>query len=98
MGIDHDGEALPLEFGINNVYPNPFNSSATITYSLPRSENIRFVMYDLSGREAMVLVNGLTQQGRHLIRFNADSLPSGVYIARLTGEGDVATRKLLLLR
>ncbi|QQS35598.1 MAG: T9SS type A sorting domain-containing protein [Ignavibacteriales bacterium] len=71
------------DFQINN-YPNPFNPSTIISYSIPERSNIQIKVYDILGREIQELVNELKEAGEHNIQFNAESLSSGVYIYSIT--------------
>ncbi len=80
--VDEDGE-LPREFALGHNYPNPFNPSTTIRYSLPVHAHVNLRVYDIIGREVRVLVNGEQQAGHHHIVFDSASLASGVYQYRL---------------
>ena len=57
------GSTLPSAFALNQNYPNPFNPSTSISYALPKPENVRIVVYDLTGRQVRELVNGYHQPG-----------------------------------
>ena len=85
-------------FELGHAWPNPFNPSTNLSYTLERSAEARLAVYDLLGREVAVLVDGLVEGGAHVATFEAGSLPSGVYFARLTSEGASATQRLLLVR
>ena len=98
LGINLETGILPLEFGITDVYPNPFTQSVTITYSLAQARDIRFGVYNNSGREVIVLTEGYKAAGGYVTQFEAGRLPSGVYIAQLKGGGKRALRKLLLIK
>ena len=90
-----------LSFTVEN-YPNPFNPQTTIRISLQEDAHIRLTVYDVLGREIMVLVDGIRLAGTHEARFDGSRLPSGLYVYRLTvtGEGGAqeATGRLTLLR
>ena len=79
-------------------YPNPFNPETMLKIELPHTAKIQLKIYDLLGREVMVLKDGELQQGEHQIRWNASSFASGVYIAVLTTPTAVVKQKLLLLK
>ncbi len=89
---------VPDEFGINSVYPNPFNSSTTIRYGLGKPAPTRLALYDLSGREVRTLYEGNRQAGFHSVNLNANDLSSGVYFVRLEASGQTISRKVLLIR
>jgi hypothetical protein len=80
------------------AYPNPFNPSATLSFSLAKESRVRLIVYDMNGREVRVLTDGVAAAGENAVQFNGSDLPSGLYFARLqTGEQTI-TRKLLLMK
>jgi len=79
-------------------YPNPFNPSTTIRYSLPVSGSVKLDVFDLLGRQIAVLVDEQLSAGWHQATFLADNLSSGVYVYRLTVDGQSFSRKMLLLK
>ncbi|UCG52576.1 MAG: T9SS type A sorting domain-containing protein [Candidatus Latescibacterota bacterium] len=83
---------------LKHVYPNPFNPVTTITFLLPETDNVRLAVYDVSGRLVEVLVDGTREAGEHVIEWEAASLPSGVYFARLEAEGETQVKRLTLLK
>ena len=84
-------------FALDN-YPNPFNPSTTIGYTLAQAEQVRIGVYDVLGREVKRLVNGEQSAGRHEVVFEAGTLPSGTYFYRIETPSGVQTRKLVLLK
>jgi len=91
-------ESIPDEFALKQNYPNPFNPSTTIQYSVPRTAHVTLTVLDVLGREIATLFDGVQQAGRHSVQFDARSLSSGIYMSRLTSEGVVLTRKMLVLK
>lgn len=96
---------LPSGYALGEAYPNPFNPSTRIGYSLPEASQVRIAVYDLLGREVALLVDGIESAGERSREWNADGMASGVYLCRIEarglGEGGAtfaATRKLLLMR
>ena len=92
-----EGE-LPEAFALGQNYPNPFNPSTAIEYELPTPQHVRLEVFDASGRSVGVLVDGIRPAGTHSVRFDADNLPSGLYVYRLRANGETRTRKMTLLR
>ncbi len=88
----------PARFALEGNYPNPFNPSTTLSYSLGRTGPVHLAVYDLSGREVAVLVDRTQPAGRHEVTFDAGSLASGVYLSRLTAGGDVHLHKMVLIK
>jgi hypothetical protein len=98
LNVITDGENLPFSFELKPNYPNPFNSTTTITYGLSAPCLTRLVLYDLSGREVITLFEGYKQAGFHSANLNAGDLSSGLYFVRLDAGGFSQTRKLVLVR
>lgn len=91
-------DGLPAVFALDQSHPNPFAASTTIGYSIARSGPVQLLVYDLLGREVASLVDGYVPAGRHVTTFDGTSLPSGMYLYRLTAEGFTATRTMVLMR
>jgi hypothetical protein len=87
---------LPRTYQLNQNYPNPFNPSTVIRYDLPALSTMSLKIYNLLGREVAVLVDGTKPAGTYKSVWNANNMPSGVYFYRLTANGFVQTRKMLL--
>ena len=84
-------------------YPNPFNPSTRITYSVPETGHVSLVVYDVSGRLVRVLVNEMQGPGRYVENWdgmNDEGRPvaSGTYFCRLVTAKRAETRKMLLMR
>ena len=89
--------AMPNTYSLTN-YPNPFNPSTTIHFSLPVAEKLILKIYDLLGREVETLFDGTLSAGTHEMRWNAGTHASGLYYCRLQTANTVATTKLILLK
>jgi len=89
---------LPLETALDVAYPNPFNPSTNISYSLAESQNIKVEVYNLNGARVATLADGSQTAGQYSIAFNAQNLPSGTYIVRMLTEQKVFTQKITLIK
>jgi hypothetical protein len=89
---------LPVRFGLQSVYPNPFNSRLRVEYGLEKPSDVELLLYDLAGREVTTLTNGSATAGMHRLVWDAGSLPSGVYMLRLHAGESVDMRKVVLVR
>lgn len=99
LDAPYDGsDLLPTGFTINSVYPNPFNSTTSITYTLPSPSRVTLKLYSLLGREIALLEDSFNQAGIHQIVVDADGLPSGLYFVQLKASGQVLKRKVMLIR
>lgn len=96
--VDNEAQNVPDGFALNQNYPNPFNPSTTLSFSVPKSQNVRLSVYDLTGREVKMLVNGVVEAGAHQVTFDATSLTSGVYLYRLESDGYRMTQKMTLVK
>jgi M6 family metalloprotease-like protein len=88
----------PTDFSLYPLYPNPFNSTATLTFSLPWTSQISLIIYTIEGRKVAEVLDGQYQPGLHRIGFNASDLSSGVYFARLLAPGFTQTQKMVVLK
>jgi hypothetical protein len=86
----------PVSFDLLPAYPNPFNPVTQIRYQLEQTGYARLSVHNLAGQEIAVLHDGLRAGGVHEQAFDASSLASGIYFARLQTQGGQRTQKLLL--
>jgi hypothetical protein len=106
--VDREGSPVAVPDGITleQNYPNPFNPATVVQFSVYREARVRLAVYDLTGREVAVLVDGVVQPGVHAARWDASGMASGVYFYRLsagTGPdmqagGETRTRRMTLVR
>ncbi|QXD16889.1 M36 family metallopeptidase [Rhodocaloribacter litoris] len=89
---------VPEAYQIFGNYPNPFNHVTEIRYGLPEEAQVRLVIFDMMGREVSRLVEERQAAGYHIARWQAEGMPSGVYLYRLEANGFVATGRLVLLK
>jgi len=88
----------PLKFSLGQNYPNPFNPTTVIEFEVPSSGFVSLKVYDVLGREVRTLVNEVKKLGRYEVRLDASGLPSGVYFAVLRVDGQLAVRKITVLK
>ena len=93
----------PKEFRTAAPYPNPFNPSVTIGYTLPEQLHVRLTVYDSLGRRVAVLEDGIRGAGRHEAVWNGrssrgETLGSGIYLYRIEAGTHRAQGKMTLLR
>lgn len=90
--------AAVTEYALHQNYPNPFNPTTSIAVDLLDKGNVSLKVYNLMGQEVANLVNGNMDKGRHLVTFDASKLSSGIYLYRLSVNGFVAEKKMLLMK
>ncbi len=91
--------ALPTKFALEQNYPNPFNPNTMLRFSLATDNHAVLKVYNLHGQEVATLFDGIAQEKRmYMVFFDAASLPSGVYIARLEQGGKQMVQKMVLIK
>ncbi len=91
-------DEIPKKFILHQNYPNPFNPNTAISYELPVGANVKLVVYDVLGREIIILVNEEQNPGTYTANFNSQGLSSGMYIYRIEAGKFIQTKKMLLLK
>ncbi len=89
---------LFTNYDLRSNYPNPFNPSTTISFTLPKSAFVTLTIYNVLGQLISTLVNERRSPGTYNVQFDASTIPSGVYYYRLSAGEYVQTRKMLVLR
>ena len=98
--VDED-ENIPLEYALHNAFPNPFNSKTNILYNLKAESIVSLTIYDLGGREVANLVNQSQAAGRYSTVWNAEGVPSGMYLLSFKAVGTVTfemNHKVILMK
>jgi hypothetical protein len=88
----------PRVFELYQNYPNPFNPSTVIGFELKEKSHIMLQVYDVLGNVVSVLLNEQLGRVYHFFSFNAKDLPCGIYYYTLQAVGQMATKKLVLLK
>ena len=87
-----------LVFSLSQNFPNPFNSSTIIEYSVNSTSFVSVKVYDVLGREIAALVNEEKLEGNYKVSFDASKLSSGIYFYRLQSGEFIETRKMVLAK
>ena len=102
--VDNSDPAVsPLRFDLNANYPNPFNPSTTISFSVPASGEVELAIFNLKGQRVKTLVSGELTKGQHSVVWNGldnagRSVASGVYLYKLRSGTELKTRKMMLMK
>jgi hypothetical protein len=88
-------EQAPASTAMLTSYPNPFTSTANITFRLEKDAHVQLTVHDLAGRQVRVLVNTQTTAGIHRASFNANQLAPGVYWLKMVYNGKAVTKKIV---
>ncbi len=93
-----EDEVAPNEFSLSQNFPNPFNPSTTIQYSIEQAGMVALKVYNVVGQEVATLVNGRQEAGSYTLTFNANGLSTGVYFYRLETGSSGSMKKLVLMK
>ena len=101
--VKFNNTSLEGHIKIHSNYPNPFNISTTISFYIPKPNQIEVKIYDTSGRLIITLVSGKVFTGDHDVIWNGrnsagNEVSSGIYICRITAENYSQSRKLILIK
>ncbi|MFH1121974.1 MAG: T9SS type A sorting domain-containing protein [Bacteroidota bacterium] len=88
----HPAAFFPLQL---TIYPNPFRSGTTIEYQLNKNTSVTLTIYNQLGQAIKILVNELHAKGLHRLKWNAKSLPSGIYFCLLSYENQRISGKFI---
>lgn len=101
IGITATSNIIPEGFKLYNNYPNPFNPSTKIKFDIPKSgnsNNIKLMIYDVSGKNVSIIVNQALSSGTYEVLWDAGSYPSGIYFYRLESGSVGITKKMILIK
>ena len=106
--VDHleSVEIAPNTFSLASIYPNPFNPSATICFTLPEASFVTMSVIDITGRKIADLVHGSMVAGYHNLTWNAGNQSSGIYFVKMIARSSIGevngefiqTQKLILAK
>jgi hypothetical protein len=90
--------SLPTIYSLKQNFPNPFNPTTMIEYTLPQPGFVSVKIYDVLGQEVAMLVNETKTAGKYTAEWRANAIASGIYFCRMQAGTFAASRKLLLLK
>jgi len=93
-----DAEEVPYSFELLPAYPNPFNPSTTLSFTLPETQDVRLAVFNSTGTLVSELVNGRIERGEHSFSFSGENLSSGIYFYTLQSGKALNTQKMLLIK
>jgi len=101
--IDQETSQIPEQFSLSQNYPNPFNPMTKIRFTLPQTEDVLLIIYDLLGRRIKTLVNNRLQAGQHMVEWDGkddtgNQVSSGLYFYQIQCADYTKVRKMLLVR
>jgi len=93
-----EGNNVPNEFSILNVYPNPFNPTTTIRFTVLTRQTILLQVYDIKGRLIEKIANDTLLPGEYTYTWKVSGLPSGIYFVQLKTQSSSITQKITYLK
>lgn len=93
-----ESENLPAAYQLSQNFPNPFNPSTSINYSIKEAGLVTLKIYDVLGRETQMLVNEIKNPGSYSVKFDASKLSSGVYYYKMISNNFVDIKKMMLVK
>ncbi len=88
----------PGKYELSQNFPNPFNPTTTIQFSVPEAGLVKLTVYNVIGEKVAELVNKNMEAGYHNVQFNAGNLNSGIYIYKIEANNFTKIRKMMLLK
>lgn len=98
VSVEKDPFDIPISFSLQQNFPNPFNSSTSIQFSIAEPSFTKIIVTDLLGREIKTLLNENLDTGTYKLNFDASNLPSGIYFYSIITDKYRNTKKMLLLK
>lgn len=101
IGLNPVSQIVPAEFRLYRNYPNPFNPTTRIKFSIPagvQGEKVEISVFDVAGRNVKVLVNEVLKAGLYEVSWNAAQFSSGIYFCRMKAGDFINTNKMVLLK
>ena len=98
LGLSTESIAKPNQFELFQNYPNPFNPSSIIRFQLNQNSNITLEVFDMIGRRVATLASGMMATGEHQVKFDGAGLSSGIYMYKLTANGQSEVRRMTLIK
>jgi hypothetical protein len=92
------GSNVPDKYSLSQNYPNPFNPITNLKFSIIKTEQVKLVVFDITGREVQTLVNESLQPGTYETEFDGSLLTSGIYFYKLITDGFIETKKMMLIK
>lgn len=98
IGIENNSANIADIFKLNQNFPNPFNPSTNIKFSLNKSSDVRLSVFDSSGKLKTILAESYYRQGEYSIEWRAHEEPSGIYFCKIETASGSQTIKMLLIK
>lgn len=98
LAVRNELGEIPKQFHLEQNFPNPFNPTTNIQFSVTKGASVSLIVYDMLGKEVATLVNEYLEPGNYTSMFSARSLSSGMYYYRLQSGNNVETKKMVMMK
>ena len=88
----------PVDFRLFQNFPNPFNPSTRIEFTMPITEYVLIEVYNIIGQKVRTLIDQKMQAGNHAVEFNAPNLASGIYFYQIQAGQFQDVKKMILIK
>lgn len=102
LGVE-DEKQIPMQYALENNYPNPFNPETTIKYRIPKTTKVSIDIYNVTGQKIRTIVSEEKQPGTYSVKWDGRNdfgrkVSSGIYLYRLQADNFIDTKKMILLK
>ena len=97
-GIADESKPVSDTFALHPNFPNPFNPSTTLQFSIPERSHVTLKIYDVMGRDIFTLVDQKLSSGTHSSQWDGSNHPSGIYFLQLENLGETHRQKIILMK
>lgn len=98
INMKYGKNTIPMDYSLDQTYPNPFNASTMINYELPDNGMVKLTIHDITGRLVKTLVNEKQSIGNYKVVFNVENLTSGIYFYTLQAGAFSQMRRMLFVK
>ena len=96
--LDIDNSTITEVFNLHNSYPNPFNPTTKISFSIKESQNVKISIFDINGKLVQNVSNQYFESGNHYVKFSSKNLSTGIYLIMLNHKNGIETQKITFLK
>jgi len=98
LGVEDGNSDVVLKYSLQENYPNPFNPTTTINYSIPKTGDVTLCVYNTLGQRVKTIVNAEQTAGRYSVHFDASNLASGIYFYQINADKFSKIKKMVLIK
>jgi hypothetical protein len=97
VGAEYQGD-IPMQYNLQQNYPNPFSNLSSIVFSLPEAGDVKIEISDIKGKRIAILLNDYRLAGNHKLIFDGSQLKKGFYFYKIQAGTYIQMRKMILMK